>query len=177
MFSGTRLKFLLFETDDCLDVFTIHAIGGFVGNILTGFFAAEYIVHLDGVTTIDGGGIDGHWIQIAIQLAGSVAVMAYSFVVTAILCFLINRIPGLHLRSTDTFAEELGMDETEVGEYAYDYVSEALEVYFDNETGKIVAETKQSKLEERAAKFAADRAAEADEESNMKDGDFESVHF
>ena len=36
---ATQLKFL-FGIDDALDIFAVHAIGGLVGNILTGFFAA-----------------------------------------------------------------------------------------------------------------------------------------
>ena len=36
---GTKIKFLL-GIDDALDIFAVHAIGGFVGNLCTGFFAA-----------------------------------------------------------------------------------------------------------------------------------------
>lgn len=36
---ATKLKFLL-RVDDALDIFAVHAIGGLVGNILTGLFAA-----------------------------------------------------------------------------------------------------------------------------------------
>ena len=36
---ATKLKYLL-RTDDALDIFAVHAIGGLVGNILTAFFAA-----------------------------------------------------------------------------------------------------------------------------------------
>lgn len=36
---GTKLKFLI-HCDDALDIFAVHAIGGFTGNILTAFFAA-----------------------------------------------------------------------------------------------------------------------------------------
>lgn len=36
---ATKLKYLL-KIDDALDIFAVHTIGGLVGNILTGFFAA-----------------------------------------------------------------------------------------------------------------------------------------
>lgn len=40
------------QADDALDIFAVHAIGGFIGNICTAFFAADYIAHLDGYTVI-----------------------------------------------------------------------------------------------------------------------------
>lgn len=36
---ATKLKFLM-RIDDSLDIFAVHAIGGIVGNLLTGLFAA-----------------------------------------------------------------------------------------------------------------------------------------
>ena len=36
---ATRLKFV-FGIDDALDIWAVHAVGGFTGNILTAFFAA-----------------------------------------------------------------------------------------------------------------------------------------
>jgi ammonium transporter, Amt family len=50
-----------------------------------------------------------------------VACTAYSFVVSALLAFVINLIPGLHLRASEE-AELLGMDDDQLGEFAYDYV-------------------------------------------------------
>ena len=45
----------------------------------------------------------------------------YSAGVTAVLCFVINYIPGLQLR-VDYNGEEKGVDEDQIGEVAYDYV-------------------------------------------------------
>lgn len=115
---GTKLKFLL-HIDDSLDIFAIHGIGGLVGDLLTGLFAADYIVHLDGASTIDGGWINHHWIQLAYQLCDGVSGMAYSFVVSCAILFVLNFIPGLHLRASEQ-EEIMGMDETEIGEFAYD---------------------------------------------------------
>jgi Amt family ammonium transporter len=117
---GTKLKFLL-RIDDSLDIFAIHGIGGLVGDLLTGLFAADYIAHLDGFSVIDGGWLNHHYIQLAYQLCDGVTGMAYSFVLSCIILFVINFIPGLHLRASEQ-EEIMGMDETEIGEFAYDYV-------------------------------------------------------
>ncbi|KAL8722425.1 MAG: hypothetical protein Q9225_001104 [Loekoesia sp. 1 TL-2023] len=117
---ATKVKFFL-GIDDALDIFAVHGIGGFVGNILTGFFAADYIAHLDGFSKISGGGLNGHWIQLCFQLADSLSGFAYSFGGTCIILFIINLIPGLGLRATEE-AEVIGMDDAEIGEFAYDFV-------------------------------------------------------
>lgn len=112
---GTKLKFLL-QIDDALDIFAVHGVGGLVGNVLTAFFAADYIAHLDGVTVIQGGWVNQHWIQLGYQLADSVAGGCYSFVVTTLILFILNLTPGLHLRATEE-AEILGIDDAEIGEF------------------------------------------------------------
>ncbi|KAI0424563.1 ammonium transporter [Xylaria sp. FL1042] len=123
---ATKLKFIL-RIDDSLDIFAVHAVGGFVGNILTAFFAADYIAHLDGVQIIKGGWLNQHWIQLAYQLADSVAGGVYSFGGTCIILFIINLIPGLKIRASEE-AEILGIDDAEIGEFAYDYVELTREV-------------------------------------------------
>lgn len=69
---STKLKFYM-NVDDGLDAFGLHGIGGYVGSILTGLFAADYVAGLDGVTVIPGGWVNGHWVQLGYQLAGSTA--------------------------------------------------------------------------------------------------------
>ncbi|KAL9942890.1 hypothetical protein D7B24_002668 [Verticillium nonalfalfae] len=128
---ATKLKFLL-RVDDALDIFAVHGVGGLVGNILTAFFAADYIAALDNVSSIEGGWINRHWIQIAYQVADSFAGGAYSFVGTCMILFLMNMIPGLRLR-VDEDAEILGIDDAEIGEFAYDYVELTREVLNDVE--------------------------------------------
>ncbi|KAI2467759.1 ammonium transporter [Annulohypoxylon bovei var. microspora] len=128
---ATKLKFLV-RIDDALDIFAVHAVGGFVGNICTAFFAADYIAHLDGYSIIKGGWVNQHWIQLAYQLADSLCGGCYSFVGTCIICFLLNLIPGLQLRATEE-AEILGIDDAEIGEFAYDYVELTREVLNDIE--------------------------------------------
>jgi Amt family ammonium transporter len=117
---ATKLKYFL-RCDDALDIFAVHGVGGFVGNILTAFFAARYIVHLDGVNTIRGGWLEHHWMQLAYQLADSVSGGAYSFggtcIILAVLDFLGKYLPVLKLRCSEE-EEILGIDDIEIGEFA-----------------------------------------------------------
>lgn len=106
-----------------MDVFAEHGVAGIVGLLFNGLFAANYIIGLDGVNNelFVGGWIKHEWKQMYKQIAYIVAVAAYSFVMSAILAFAINKIPGLHLRASEE-AELLGMDDDQLGEFAYDYV-------------------------------------------------------
>jgi len=114
----SRLKFG-FKCDDALDIFAGHAIGGLVGNILTGVFAQASVAGFDGKTHIQGGWLDHHWVQVVIQLANSVAGMSYSFVVTTLILWLMHFIPFLRLGCE---ANEPIVDADEMGESAYDSV-------------------------------------------------------
>lgn len=121
---ATKLKYFL-RCDDALDIFAVHGIGGFVGNILTGFFAADYIAHLDGYTVIPGGWLSHHWIQMGYQLADSFSGGLYSFIGTCIILGCLDGIgkffPVFKLRASEE-EEILGIDDVEIGEFAYDYV-------------------------------------------------------
>lgn len=128
---ATKLKFLL-RIDDALDIFAVHGVGGLVGNILTAFFAVNYVARLDGVAEINGGWLNHNWIQLAYQLADSFSGGAYSFVGTSVILLIMNLIPGLRLRATEE-AEILGIDDAEIGEFAYDYVELTREVLNDVE--------------------------------------------
>ncbi len=59
--------------------------------------------------------------QLAYQLADSLSGFAYSFGGSCLILFVMNLIPGLGLRASEE-AEVLGMDDAEIGEFAYDYV-------------------------------------------------------
>jgi ammonium transporter, Amt family len=140
---ATKLKFIL-RIDDALDIFAVHAVGGLVGNICTGLFAADYVAHLDNMQVISGGWINHHWIQLAIQLMDSVTGGLYSFCGTSLILFIMNMIPGLRLRASEE-AEILGIDDAEIGEFAYDYVELTREVLNDVEN-------------EAASRYSADGA-------------------
>lgn len=117
---ATKLKYLM-RVDDSLDVMAEHGVAGMVGLIFNGIFGSSTVIGYDNVTEHKGGWIDHNWKQLYIQVVYILAVTAYSAGVTAILCFVIDRIPGLKLR-IDYNAEEIGVDEDQIGEFAYDYV-------------------------------------------------------
>jgi len=94
--------------DEGLDVFKLHGIGGMVGSFLTGIFATAKVSMLDGVTYAPGG-IDGNGIQVGKQFAEITAISSYSFIVSCALLYLMQWIPGLHLRVSDE-GEEMGLD-------------------------------------------------------------------
>ena len=75
--------------DDSLDVFGVHAVGGFVGAILTGVFAAE---------TFGGAGLEnGIGNQLGLQFIGAGATIAYCGVVTFIIAKVLDGAMGLRV--------------------------------------------------------------------------------
>lgn len=116
----TQLKYLC-RVDDSLDVLAEHGIAGMIGLIFNGIFGSSTVAGYDNVTDHAGGWIDHNWKQLYVQIVYILATTAYSAGVTAVLCFVLNKIPGLHLR-VDYNAEEAGVDEDQIGEFAYDYV-------------------------------------------------------
>lgn len=126
---ATKVKYWV-KIDDSLDIFAEHGVPGMIGLIFNAFFGADYIIGLDGVntglqnattSTAAGGFLNGNYRQLYIQLAYVVTCTAYAFGVSAVLAYAVNYIPGLHLRASEE-AELLGMDDAEIGEFAYDYV-------------------------------------------------------
>lgn len=103
-----NLKHLL-NFDDALDVFAVHGIGGIVGNILTGIFAQKKYAN-----EIEGGWLDKNWMQVVYQLIDTVAGLIWSFIVTFVILWVMNKIPGLSLR-VDIEIERAGLDQGELG--------------------------------------------------------------
>lgn len=94
---------------------------------MTGVFAQKEYAALDGITQIKGGWLDGHFEQVLYQLAGGVAGLTWSFVVTYVILWLMNKVPGLLLR----LANEkiiLGVDKVEMGESAYEKIEAASQI-------------------------------------------------
>lgn len=117
---ATEIKILL-QVDDCLDVLAEHGIAGVLGLFFNALFAANYVIGYDGVTEHDSGWINQNWKQMYIQIAYIFAVVGYSMTITALLCYITDKIPYMSLRCSE-IAEESGLDEYEIGEFAYDYV-------------------------------------------------------
>ncbi|KAK4702337.1 ammonium transporter, Amt family, partial [Phenoliferia sp. Uapishka_3] len=134
---ATGLK-VLGRFDDPVDSFALHTVGGFTGSILTGLFADSRVVEFDGYSVITGGWINKFYKQLGFQLAGSLSIVAYTFVMTYIILFCIDHVPGLHLRVSEE-SEILGIDEAELGEASYDYVALRRDIDYPEEHAEWMA--------------------------------------
>lgn len=76
--------------------------------------------------------------QLPYQLADSCAIVSYTFVVTILILIIMDFIPGLSLRVSES-AEEAGLDVSEIGEMAYDYVQPAKEVSSDGKRPSVLS--------------------------------------
>jgi Amt family ammonium transporter len=92
--------------DDSLDVFGIHGIGGIVGALLTGVFAAKAVGGTSGL-------LEGNAGQVFIQLEGIVATIVYCAVATFIILKIVDAIVGLRV---DEETEIEGLDANLHGE-------------------------------------------------------------
>jgi len=95
--------------DDSLDVAAAHGTGGLVGALLTGVFANAAWGGVDGL-------LAGRPVQVVVQLACALAVLAYSLGASWVLLRLIGL--AIPLRA-DRRAEGVGLDVIEHGEEAY----------------------------------------------------------
>ena len=78
--------------DDSLDVFGVHAVGGIIGALLTGVFAA---VSLGGTGFGDGNSSIAQ--QVGVQFTGVIATIAYTAVVSLIILKVIDLLIGLRV--------------------------------------------------------------------------------
>ena len=110
---GLKYKF---GFDDSLDVVGVHLIGGLWGCISIGFFGTHVVnsAGLDGIFYGGGATLLGK------QAFGALLVLAYSFVVTLILGFIINKTIGFRVTRD---AEIEGIDLNEHAESAYELAS------------------------------------------------------
>lgn len=94
--------------DDTLDVFPCHGVGGMVGMVMTGIFAADY-----GTGITDLGLAYGQTKTFLHHMVALVGVAAYAFIVSYILYFVANLIDPIRVSKEE---EELGLDITQHGE-------------------------------------------------------------
>ena len=112
----------VFHVDEGLVVFSLHALGGMTGSLMTGIFADSAISALDGVTVAPGAW-NGNGMQVVYQLIDIAASSAWSFFVTLAILLVMKYIPGLQLRVSD--AEEMkGLDlvefhEEQIGDWSF----------------------------------------------------------
>ena len=91
------------KIDDSLDVFAVHGVGGMLGILTLPFLSAAAL----------GGTGDGDF---GVQLIGTLSVVAWSAVATAIILFVLKLVMGLRV---DDEAEEIGLDMSLHGENNY----------------------------------------------------------
>ncbi len=104
-----ELKFKL-GFDDSLDVVGIHLVGGLIGTLYLGFFAIE--------TGLFTGGDAG---QLLVQFVAAFGMLIYSFVVSYILGFAIEKTIGFRVKNEDEVA---GVDTVVHGEEGYAIVND-----------------------------------------------------
>jgi Amt family ammonium transporter len=96
--------------DDSLDVVAAHGLGGTVGALLTGVFAAKaWNGTADGL-------LHGNPAQLGIQAVGVLAAIAYSGIGTFVLLKLVSVVTPLKVAAKE---EGLGLDVSQHGEEAY----------------------------------------------------------
>jgi Amt family ammonium transporter len=108
-FAATSMKRAL-GYDDALDAFGVHGIGGMVGALLTGVFAAPALGGYAELSSIGG--------QLWIQFISVVATIVYSAVGSFILLKIIDAVVGLRVSDDE---EVTGLDITLHNEKGYDY--------------------------------------------------------
>ena len=107
---GLKYKF---GFDDALDVVGVHLVGGIVGSLAIGFFGSSKVNSLG----LDGLFYGGGTTLLGKQALGVGLVMTYSFVMTLIIGFVIEKTIGFRVKSEK---ELVGVDLTEHAESAYE---------------------------------------------------------
>jgi Amt family ammonium transporter len=105
--AATKLKSAL-GYDDSLDAFGVHAVGGIIGALLTGVFAAP---SLGGFGTVEDIGA-----QLWIQTQGVLFTVIYTAVATFIILKIVDVIVGLRVSDED---ESVGLDLSQHNERGY----------------------------------------------------------
>jgi len=109
----TKLK-SMFKYDDALDTFGVHAVGGTLGALMTGFLAtADVNANLKtNLSSLVGNGL---WLE-QVKAIGVTLVLA--IVGTTVIAMIVKATIGLR---PATEAEEAGLDDTDHGESGYHY--------------------------------------------------------
>jgi ammonium transporter, Amt family len=98
-------------TDDSLDVFACHGLGGILGTLSVGIFAS-LAVNPAGANGL----IYGNPMQLARQLLGVAVIGGFSYIVTFIIGSVIRKTMGLRVSQVE---ESIGLDLSQHGERAY----------------------------------------------------------
>jgi len=115
------LKYKL-KYDDSLDVVGVHLVGGALGAMLIGLLANAFTGNTAGIGAepMEGALYGGGFLQLRQQAIAVVAVAMYSFVITLIIGFAIEKTIGFRIKRE---AEIEGVDLAEHAETAYEFSS------------------------------------------------------
>ena len=110
-FWATQIIKRRFEIDDSLDVFPVHGVGGFLGILLTAFFANRWGGQgfLNDAITTSGA-------QFVEQAVGAVAIAVWCGIVSLVLFKIIDALVGLRVSEEE---ETEGLDLTQHDERGY----------------------------------------------------------
>tara|TARA_B100000945_G_C20408272_1_gene611258 strand:- start:1212 stop:2369 length:1158 start_codon:yes stop_codon:yes gene_type:complete len=107
-YEATQYIKKILKIDDSLDVFPVHGVGGILGTLLTGIFAAS---------TYGGVGLDNSISeQVTIQFIGVIFTIGWCGIFTYLALKITNSLVGLRVSDEN---EETGIDLTEHGEKGY----------------------------------------------------------
>jgi len=106
-FCATTLKRKL-GYDDSLDAFGVHGIGGIIGAILTGVFAAPALGGFGAVTDIGA--------QVWVQAKGVIFTVVYTAIVTYVILKVLDVVMGLRVNEEE---ESVGLDLAQHNERGY----------------------------------------------------------
>jgi Amt family ammonium transporter len=110
-FGAVALKNKL-QWDDALDVWGVHGVGGFIGIVMLGIFATQSFNPASATGLLEGN-TSFFFKQVVAVLFSS----AWAFIFTFGMLWLIDRVVPVKVKEGE---EELGLDETQHGEHAYE---------------------------------------------------------
>jgi len=102
------------KIDDSLDVFPVHGVGGMLGTLLAGIFAASSLGIFSGQGLAEGMTISS---QLGVQFVGVVSTIFYTAVATYVILKIIETITGLRVIDDE---EQQGIDISSHEEKGYD---------------------------------------------------------
>ncbi|MSU65213.1 MAG: ammonium transporter [Opitutus sp.] len=117
----TKLKAML-KYDDALDTFGVHAVGGTLGALLTGFFARN-AVNANMATNLKAQVTDSFGQGLVVEQVKAIAItLGLAVVATVIIAFIVKAVIGLRPTAE---GEQEGLDLSDHGEEGYIYDSKS----------------------------------------------------
>ncbi|MET7424497.1 ammonium transporter [Dactylosporangium sp. NPDC005555] len=124
-----------FKVDDSLDVAAVHLGGGVIGAICVGLFATKSVNAAGATGLFYGGGYH----QLVRQVVPAAVVVAYSLLLTLLICGVLNRLLGNRVTGR---AEAAGLDLSEHGEAAYDLAGSDIPAVQDTQDGRTAVQAR-----------------------------------